>query len=447
MLKVLILVALAMLFSVALVVIDGIRGERERYRQSAIDAVAQGAARSQTLTGPVFTLDYERRVWTTDHSGARRESLAHCESVLLPDSVAIRSTVRVEERYRGIYKVQVFHSSHRITGFIRIPAHLGIKDVEEVATVEPVRLAFGVSDARGLRRPPVVRLDGVDATVSPGTHRTSLPQGFSAEVGSLRASEAGALAAAEPNRIAFDIELEVIGTDQLSFVPVGGNTHVEMASEWPHPSFSGAFLPDTRSVGPNGFQASWQLSRYATGLGDPLEPQSNAGTPSPLGQEFGVRFIQTVDVYQQNERAVKYGMLFVALTFVAFFLFEVLKRMAVHPIQYALAGAPLALFFLLLLSLAEHVTFAAAYVIASGACVGLIAFYVGNVLRSARRGLGFGALLATLYGVLYVLLQSEDYALLLGTLLLFAVLAAVMIMTRRVDWYRLGEPANGTTAG
>ena len=149
-------------------------------------------------------------------------------------------------------------------------------------------------------------------------------------------------------------------------------------------------------------------------------------------------------MYSQSERAVKYGFLFVFLTFVAFFLFEVLRRMAIHPIQYVLCGAALALFFLLLVSLSEHLPFAAAYLVSSGACVGLVAFYVGHVLRSARRGILFGVLLGALYGFLYVILQSEDYALLLGALLLFAALAIVMVMTRHVDWYRLSEESPPT---
>ena len=144
-------------------------------------------------------------------------------------------------------------------------------------------------------------------------------------------------------------------------------------------------------------------------------------------------------MYSQSERAVKYGFLFVFLTFVAFLLFEVLRRMAIHPIQYVLCGAALALFFLLLVSLSEHLPFAAAYLAASGACVGLIAFYVGHVLGSMRRGLVVGGVLGALYGFLYVFLQSEDYALLLGAILLFAALTIVMIITRRVDWYRLSE--------
>jgi inner membrane protein len=167
-------------------------------------------------------------------------------------------------------------------------------------------------------------------------------------------------------------------------------------------------------------------------------------TPGFPNTDLGARFVQPVDVYSQSERAVKYGILFVFLTFVAFFLFEVLRRMAVHPIQYTLCGAALALFFLLLVSLSEHLPFAIAYIVSSLACVGLLSFYVGHVLRSAMRGLMFGGLLGALYAFLYVILQSEDYALLLGALLLFAALTIVMVMTRRVDWYRLPEELTPT---
>jgi inner membrane protein len=340
--------------------------------------------------------------------------------------------VRVEERYRGIYKVQVYRAIHRLTGVFHVPVRLGLAEGRDLVDADPASLVFGVSDSRGLRRPPSVRLNGVETAVEPGTHLRWLEQGFAAQAGPLLETRVVSLP--------FEIEIELVGTDRLSFVPVGASTHAEMESEWPHPSFTGGFLPDERHVDARGFRATWQLSRYATGV-DGLIERLRQGAKPELGTcDFGVRFITPVDIYQQSERAVKYGMLFVMLTFVAFFLFEVLRRMAVHPIQYGLAGAALALFFLLLVSLSEHLPFAVAYLTASGACVGLLAFYVGHVLHSAARGLGFGGLLAGLYAVLYVLLLSEDYALLLGSLLLFVVVGAVMIMTRRVDWYRAGDP-------
>jgi inner membrane protein len=305
-----------------------------------------------------------------------------------------------------------------------------------------VEVAFGISDPRGIRAVPAVHVDGVSLEPRPGADLGWIKHGFSAVLPS----------GAAGRTVTVDAALELVGTDRLMFLPIGGVTDVEVSSDWPHPGFVGAFLPDERSVSGRGFRAHWRLSRFATGIDDavarirdsmgrglPVPPDARSGMPGFPDTDLGVRFVQPVDVYQQSERAVKYGFLFVFLTFVAFFLFEVLRRMAVHPIQYVLCGAALALFFLLLVSLSEHLPFAAAYLIASGGCVGLVAFYFGHVLGRMRRGAAFGSLLGALYGFLYVILQSEDYALLLGSLLLFAALAIVMTMTRHVDWYRLSE--------
>ncbi|MGH7729935.1 MAG: cell envelope integrity protein CreD [Candidatus Eiseniibacteriota bacterium] len=428
-LKVVILSGLAMLFAIALLTIEGVMSGRQRYREQATAEVARSTAGSQTLTGPVLVVAFRERL--TVGAPAAPPQLANGEVVLLPDSLLIRSGVKVEERYRGIYRVQVYRATQRLTGVFRVPARLGLGATRDLVDAEPGTLALGVSDSRGLRRPPVVRLGGVETAVEPGTGQSWLEQGFSAGVGPLLAAGA--------TRVPFEIDLELIGTDRLTFVPVGASTHAEMESEWPHPSFTGGFLPDERTVTDQGFKATWRLSRYATGVDALVQGRRKGSAPILQNLDFGVRFVTPVDVYQQSTRAVKYGMLFVVLTFTGFFLFEVLKRMAVHPIQYGMAGAAIAMFFLLLISLSEHVPFPLAYVTASAGCVGLLAFYVGHVLKSAVRGLGFGGLLASLYAVLYVLLLSEDYALLLGSLLLFAVLGAVMIMTRRVDWYRVGE--------
>jgi len=277
---------------------------------------------------------------------------------------------------------------------------------------------------------PAIRSNGQTFATVPGTGRDWLPVGFSADLGPQFADG--------ERRVPFEIDLELLGTDQLSMVPLGDVTTVHMESDWPHPSFQGAFLPDERTVTSHGFDATWRLSRFATGVQTLAEQWRHGMAGATEDCQLSVKLVQPVDVYQQSTRAVKYGMLFVLLTFVVFLLYEVLKRLAVHPVQYGLVGTAVALFFLLLVSLSEHIAFVTAYVIASVACVGLITFYVAHVLHSARRGLSFGALLAALYAVLYVLLQSEDYALLLGSLLLFGVLALVMVITRRVDWYRVG---------
>ena len=439
-LKALIVGIVAVAFIVPLAMTWGVVRDRSRYRDTVTAEVAKSTAQSQTLVGPLVVVRYRERVPAAVKGGV--EQVREGVEVLLPDSLSIRSKVRVETRQRGIYRVPVFRAATGLAAGFTLPPRLGISDKRELVGEPRAEVVFGISDPRGIRAVPEVRLDGVSQEARPGAGLDWLKNGFSVPLPS----------GATGRRVALGVNLELMGTDRLMFVPIGAVTDVEVSSDWPHPSFVGAFLPDERSVSARGFQARWKLSRFATGIDDavarirddmsrgvPIAADRGGGPPAFLDTDLGVRFVQPVDVYSQSERAVKYGFLFVFLTFVAFFLFEVLRRMAIHPIQYALCGAALAVFFLLLVSLSEHLPFAAAYLVSSGACVGLVAFYVGHVLRSAARGLLFGGLLGALYGFLYVILQSEDYALLLGALLLFAAIGIVMIMTRRVDWYRVSE--------
>jgi len=213
-----------------------------------------------------------------------------------------------------------------------------------------------------------------------------------------------------------------------------------LGADWPHPSFQGLFLPAHHELRADGFDAHWQVSRYASQGAERLAGCEIAKPCAALtAQELGVSFIEPVGVYRQLERASKYGFLFIGLVFAAFFLLEILRRLRIHPIQYALVGMALAIFFLLLTALSEHIAFGAAYAIATFACVGLITGYLVRALRSSRIGVTFGAALSALYAVLYALLRAEDYALLAGAVVLFGLLAAAMVGTRRVDWHALSE--------
>ncbi len=432
---------LALVFVVPLVMIWGVVKDRSRYRDAVTAEVARSTAQSQTLVGPLVVVRYRERIPGLVKGDT--EQVQDGAEIILPDSLSIRSKARVETRQRGIHRVPVFRATAGLTAAFTLPPRFGVADKHQLVEEPKAEIVFGVSDPRGIRSVPEVKLDGRVLEARPGAGLSWLKNGFTVAIPP----------GAAGHRVPVEVNLDVLGTDRLMFVPIGAVTDVELASDWPHPSFVGAFLPDERSVSAQGFQAHWKLSRFATGVDDAManiRENMSRGTVVPdrgplPNTDLGVRFVQPVDAYTQSERAVKYGFLFVFLTFVAFFLFEVLRRMAIHPIQYVLCGAALALFFLLLVSLSEHLPFAGAYLVASVACVGLIAFYVGHVLRSTVRGLAFGGLVGAMYGFLYVILQSEDYALLLGALLLFAALAIVMVMTRGVDWYRLSEESPRTS--
>ena len=256
--------------------------------------------------------------------------------------------------------------------------------------------------------------------------------------------------------------LELVGTERLAMVPLGGNTEVQMGSSWPHPSFAGRFLPSEREVKADGFNARWRLSALATTAQQDIangkkvwDAASTAGSdhfPSPATERdcadsFSVAFIDPVNPYSLSDRATKYGVLFIALTFVAVGLFELMKKLRVHPVQYLLVGSALCSFFLLLVSLSEHLPFGVSYAIAATACVLLLAYYASHMLGSLARGVPLGAGIALLYGLLYVLLQLEQTALVVGAIALFLVLAAVMVLTRNVNWYGLAPARAGATHG
>ena len=310
---------------------------------------------------------------------------------------------------------------------------------------------MGVSDARGLLSAPQLNIGGHKLTFAqaPAEAQAPLPLAATLPVAAL---QGGA-------KLAFDLKLELAGTGRIGWVPLADENTVTLKSSWPHPSFAGSFLPRTREVGDAGFSATWSVpslssqaqAQFVSGFvrtgAKPPEatwpvPATRSAADSASGtnryrslEQFSVSLDDPVDVYRLTERATKYGMMFIVLTFAAFFVLEMVKRWRIHPMQYLMIGAALVLFFLLLLSLSEHLSFAAAYAIASGGCITLLSHYLRHVLGSWRAGLGMSGMLVALYGVLYGILISEDNALMMGSLLLFGVLAAIMIATRKLDWY------------
>jgi len=417
--------------------IRGLIHERQALRDQVLEEVARSDAYAQTVTGPILIVPYTRtlREQELDRDGrpviVTRETAG--ELRLLPEKLELDGTLTTEERQRGIYRARIFRADTRLSGHFDIAADYGIvEDPGSYRFSEP-QLALGISDIRGIGNGLEIRVDGAEVPVQPGAGTALLSKGVKASL--------AAAAGTHARRIEYQIVLPLTGTSEFNIVPVGRESNVRLASDWPHPSFVGEFLPREREITGSGFTAAWQTSFFSTNLKEALARCVDS-TPESCrdfhGRRFGVSFVDPVDQYLKSERAAKYAFLFIGLTFAGFFLTEVLRRVSVHPVQYGLVGLALAMFFLLLLSFSEHIGFAAAYAISAAACVGLISFYVASVLGSRAQGAAFGAALAGLYGLLYGILSSEDYALLMGSLLVFGLLAAVMVLTRRVSWSNLG---------
>lgn len=453
--KIALIGAVALLMQIPVEMVRSLVAERKQVRDGVIADIARGSSEAQKIAGPVLYIPWTRRVQeattTTDEGGRSRtvskEKIERGHLALLPHTLAIDGTIALQEKRRSLYQAHLYTLKVTLHGSFELPPGLFLPEGPGTLEWGRALLVLGIRDPRGIRDGVQLDWDGTSPSLHPGgVEAAGVPTGFHADLGRLSGG-AGKSAAKPSFRIAFSL----LGTERLDIVPVGATTTVALASAWPHPSFTGQILPDAGTrLSAEGFAATWRTSHFATNLAQLHQRCAQSRQCDAFNQHaLGVSFIQPVDLYQTVERSVKYGFLFILLTFAAFFLFEVLRQLAIHPVQYALAGAALAIFFLLLISLSEHLGFVLAYAIATCACVALIGYYVGHVLKSLRRGIGFAAALAALYGLLYVLLRSEDHALLMGALLVFTCLAAAMVATRKVDWYRIGAdapPASGTVA-
>lgn len=440
-LKLLVICVLILGLTVPILMIRDVVSERSYYRDEAKQSIAASWTGAQKLLGPILVLPYtvrtERMVW--DAKKERKHLVEQVEEkrlFVLPSNLEIDAKVRTEKRSRGIYTIPVYESAIDVGGVFENKRILALlKDKAVTVHWDKVFLSMAVSDIRGIVVEPVLQWSGEERGFVSGS-------GIGPQGGGMKARVAG-LDVSEPAGFTFGFSVQVHGMETLQFSPVGKNTRVTVQSAWPHPSFLGRYLPNERTIDENGFSAEWRISSFSGDVARISALCETGKCDQFFNNTFGVALVQPVDIYHQSERSVKYAVLIISLTFVAFFLFEVMRSIQLHPMQYLLVGCSLTVFYLLLVSLSEHIAFAWAYLIASLANTALIGIYVSAVLNSRLRGLVLTGSLLALYGMLYLILRSEDNALLMGSLLIFGVLAFVMLLTRDLDWYRVSERVAG----
>jgi inner membrane protein len=439
------IVFLTLLLLIPMIRIQFLIRERQALRDTVVQEIARSAGYAQTVTGPLVIVPYTRKLQeqqldanqklvtvTREESGELR---------LLPATLDVGGRLETEERRRGIYRARIFNADLKLQGRFDIPANYGVETDAASYSFGSPHLVLGISDIRGIGNALALRANGASINFEPGTGTPVLSTGVQAPLG-MAATPAA-------QTMDYQIDLTLQGTGDFQITPVGRDSHVKLTSNWPHPSFVGEFLPRVREISADGFSAEWQTSFFATNMEEAVARCHRSADAASKdcadfgARHFGVSFVDPVDQYLKSERAAKYAFLFIGLTFAGFFVFEVLSRFSVHPVQYGLVGLSLALFFLLLISFSEHIGFAAAYGVSAAACVGLITFYVRHALGRLPHAMGFGGALAALYGMLYGILSSEDYALLMGSLLVFGLLAAVMVLTRKVNWGHLSAASYG----
>ncbi len=430
--KCLVIGLLILAIMVPLSMIQGTISERQSFRQQAIASVAQSYAGAQTLVGPVVIVPYvvDVPITVNDANGVAHPQVRteQREWTFFPKTLRLDGVVTPAEKHRGLHVVRVYELGAKLKGrfdFV-LPTEVSGATLKEVG--EPY-LSIGVDDVRGLIGTPNLALDGHPALLLQGAGGDRPGSGVHAELPALAAGQTRSL------DVAMDFTLG--GTERLAIAPVGDRNRIELKSSWPHPDFEGRFSPHKSVITSSGFDAVWDISALAANT---QSQYAGDGGMKQGADEIEVLLVDPVNIYVKADRASKYGVLFVLLTFVGFFMFELIKQLRIHPIQYLLVGLAISIFFLLLIGLSEHtLSFMWAYIDASAACIGLQGFYLSYVLRSKLRGIGFATMLTALYATLYGLLSSEDNALVLGSLMLFAILAAIMIVTRKIDWYGIAQ--------
>lgn len=435
-LKMMFVAGMTIAIMIPLMLIRGTISERKNYRAEAVQSIAQSYAGEQVFAGPVLVVPYTETELVEEKDGlgvvrqVAREKTRHW--TFFPKTLDITGTVKPDTRKRGLHEVRVYAWQGKVNANFDVVIP---NDAVRERRIGQPWLSYGIADVRGLLGKPVLQVNGQPMALS---------QGIGSSDGAGLHLRLAAPLPGQSMRLQTGLGLTLRGTESLALMPLGDNNRFVLESSWAHPSFDG-ISPLASDISGKGFRAEWEIPALASNARASYLLGFSAGNAATRhgtivgGREtVAVSLVEPVNIYSQADRATKYGLLFVVLTFVGFFMLELIKQLPIHPVQYGLVGLALAIFFLLLVSLSEHIAFHWAYVAASVACIGLLGFYLSAVLRSVGRGLGFAAMLATLYAALYGLLVSEDNALVLGSGLLFVILAAIMVITRKVDWYQLG---------
>ena len=426
MLRLLAVGALALLLQIPILMIRNLVGERQERRADAVSEVSAKWGSTQVIAGPALVVPYGVTMVGQTSDGELISRIESRSAIFLPDRLTVRGTIDSDLRQRGIFSIPVFALDSVLEGDFARPdfAQLGIEPA--YVAWDRAHLAIGISDARAIQRETSVRWNGEDARFEPG-------DGGFADAGGAGIHAAVRLAPAT-ERYQFSLPLALNGSIGLYLTPFGQNTTVELESDFGDPSFQGNWLPAERAVANDRFSARWSIPSLGRNYPQAWE-QTTPMRDAIHSSRFGVELLDPVDHYRMAERSGKYAGLFILLTFATVWLVEILSGARMHPIQYLMLGAALCIFYLLELSLSEHLGFPVSYALASVAVIAMVAAFCKVALGQASRAAIVGTGVALLYGYLYVLLMNEDYALLIGSIGLFAILAAIMFATRGVDWY------------
>lgn len=421
--RLIIIGGLSLVLLIPSLLIQNLISERELRRDSVVNEISQKWGNEQVIIGPVLSIPY-KHYYKSDDEVSHTIRYAH----FLPEILNVQGSITPEARYRSIYEVIVYNSKLSVSGSFPAIDLTGFNIPPKDFLPEDAFVSVGISDMTGIKEFVKINWGDEEYIANPGIEtKDVLESGISISP----AFEAG-------KEYRFQFEMNVNGSSELLFSPVGKETNVKLSSDWPNPSFNGSFLPADREVTEAGFTSEWSVLNLNRNF-----PQQWLGAHEEVSNTtFGIELLLGVNEYQKTMRTAKYAIMFISLTFLTFFMIELLSKKVIHPVQYLLIGFALLIFYTLLLSISEYVVFEAAYLVASAAVILLITIYSYSVLADKLKAIVILGVLTILYGYLYILLQLQDYALLMGSIGLFIVLAIVMYLTRNINWFEIMNMPN-----
>lgn len=420
------IIIIALLLLIPTSMIESLIFERETTQREAISEVSSKWGEEQTISGPFISIPYTKYIKEFSKKDSAEKLVAVKDFIhILPNELSINGNINPEARNRGIYEIVVYNSKVKIAGkFTKF--NLSEFDIpKENIHFDKAYLTVGISDLRGIEEQINLTWNEKTFSFNPGVTTTDIVKsGINAPV---------VISSTDSNMYSFSLDVNLKGSQLLYFTPVGKVTDINMNSSWKNPSFNGAFLPDTRTVSDSGFKANWNVLHLNRNY-----PQAGIGSSYSIQESsFGINLLLPVDNYQKSYRSIRYAILFIAFTFLVFFFIEILNKVFIHPIQYILVGIALIVFYSLLLSISEHLKFNVAFILSAIATLLLIAGYVKAILKSTKLTMLLSGILLVLYTFIFIIIQLQDFALLIGSIGIFLILGLVMYYSRKIDWYNL----------
>ncbi len=410
--------------------IENLISERQSLQQEVVGEISSKWGEQQTITGPILTIPYTEK----QNEGTTNEKVVTKHIYLLPEELNIAGELNPEVKKRSIYKAILYNAELDLSGTFNFDKIADLNLEEEQIEWEKSTISFGITDPKGISQIGEMVLGKAKLQAEPG-----VPTYIKFNHGIHAATQ---MSEQPENLLLFSSKISLKGSSKINFIPLGKSTKASLTSEWPDPSFAGAFLPDDHNITKNGFTANWNVldfNRSFSQIWNNYFPQLDEW-------KFGVNLIESVDIYQKTTRAIKYAFMIIALTFTFFFFFEILRKLKIHPIQYTIVGFAMLIFYVLLIALSEQLSFGTAFLISALSIIGVVGYYFYFISKSYKVTFIFSLMFSFIYGFIYVILNAEAYSLLIGSIGLFVLIALIIHFTRNINWYdsveiQTNEPA------